>query len=288
MSCGHRRRGFTLVELLVVIGIIALLVSILLPALGRVREQAKSAQCRSNLRQIGVSMLMYARDNRDRFSPTPNQGNWYRRVPAGSRVFYRILLPLDSDAYWGIAYLPYLTTVNFRRYYDQPATSWDEIDAATGAGRRVHWCPSMNFMDPDSGFTDNNDPFRASYGINGYVGGFKRVSTIKQPSRVIVAQDHVEHRIDDNGDTLVAGGSPLATLRQWRQGHPQAASTWNGVSGFVFAASIDEVFRHNGKRANNALFLDGHVNSIPRGSKRWLDGEQPQAAYDGNWSKTPN
>ena len=59
------RKGFTLIELLVVMVIIALLVGLLLPALGRAKEEARKTQCRSNLRQIGLAIEMYANDNRD-------------------------------------------------------------------------------------------------------------------------------------------------------------------------------------------------------------------------------
>ena len=96
---------FTLIELLVVIAIIAVLVAMLLPGLGRAREIARRAVCRSNQQQVGLAVMAYASDNNEYLPP---HGYWYNSAQCSYAMYNDVPAVWTDDLGW-LAKLSYLT-----------------------------------------------------------------------------------------------------------------------------------------------------------------------------------
>jgi prepilin-type N-terminal cleavage/methylation domain-containing protein len=152
-----RRAGFTLVELLVVIAMIAILIGILLPALARARGSAWNIACLARLRSIGQAVHLYADDSKDELPLADHAAGFLDPDPAGTRL-----------ASWSLALLPYLGARGFERA--------DLLEPSRLEGRGADWRASVESLyrcphDP-RGF----DPpareaavYDGSYGYNAYL-----------------------------------------------------------------------------------------------------------------------
>ena len=136
------RRAFTLVELLVVIGIIAVLISILLPTLSGVREQARSVQCLSNLRSCGQALYLYAQQNKGMFPPMALQSP--ETLPAGGLVNEVGIQAMQPGLSYPNVREALARIVNPRSNPDPNVEPFDP------GGLKVFYCPSNFFWDGDT------------------------------------------------------------------------------------------------------------------------------------------
>jgi prepilin-type N-terminal cleavage/methylation domain-containing protein/prepilin-type processing-associated H-X9-DG protein len=155
-----RRSGFTLVELLVVIGIIALLISILLPAMNRAREAARQTQCLSNVRQLGMAARMFVQEHRGRIQSCSD--HQWMLINDPQRMYFEYgqdgVTNFAKD--WASALIPYLGGSHSDTFQNAPTKI-----------RGIFQCPSDRWLDsePAGYYLFNNvttGPNPLSYGIN--------------------------------------------------------------------------------------------------------------------------
>jgi prepilin-type N-terminal cleavage/methylation domain-containing protein len=165
-----RAMRFTLIELLVVIAIIAILMTILFPALNTARDKAKQIQCASNLRQLGLAIHAYAGDF-NTYLPYPNS-LWGHAIIAnclveGGDKLYPLYIPNKS-----IFYCPFRTLANDSGMVWSPAVGgWDTwISYQYLCGKGFYQSPTRITNDPTwRMMTDLNDP--DNRGVNHRSGG---------------------------------------------------------------------------------------------------------------------
>ena len=92
----RRRAGYTLIELLIVIGIIGVLMGLIFPVLGSVKESGRRTKCMSNLRQLGLAIEMYSQDEDDYYAVPLYLGNLFPGYISDARIF---VCPSDNGVY---------------------------------------------------------------------------------------------------------------------------------------------------------------------------------------------
>jgi len=241
-----RQSAFTLIELLTVIAIVAILAAIILPAISKVRANARAAAGTSNLRNIGLSVKLYASENNNMLPyVTIKKEDWNAAHPDPDDQ-------ISGDLQW---------TKQLRDYLPQQSSS------LTARVNVLFVCPNAEYYDSNGNLREGEDISRtytatgAMYGIsasgNRDSEAQRSLNTIYDPSKTILVADGKQ-----------AGTSTACySATVWSQAQTDISSSGPGA-----CSRLD--FRHPGDSIN-LLYVDGHVVR--------MTFDEAQAITEANW-----
>lgn len=243
-------RGFTLIELLVVIAIIAILAAILFPVFAQARESGRKATCISNMKQIGMGLLMYAQDNNETLPwaasniTTPDNFAWYQNI----EPYIKSGIRRDSTG----AFTP--TTFYTCPSYDNSAVPMAPGDPPPPAKAT----PVRSY-----GVNSNLMPFMQSgWSSNWFPGKFTTLAGIDRSAQVVLLTHQTGGRVGVSGDDWTNGCTG---------NEENSAPGW--LSSFYCAAR----FQHSG--GSVYLLADGHAKWFRGPGNSWRARSTTGVAY---------
>ncbi|HEY4330535.1 MAG TPA: prepilin-type N-terminal cleavage/methylation domain-containing protein [Phycisphaerae bacterium] len=234
----YRGRAFTLIELLVVVAIIALLIAILLPSLGKAREKAKQAKCLANVKNMGMCVQLYVADWKHFITFTgTTQDSWTQ------------LLQSAASGYGGIAKLRICPDA------ENPTTTNQATQPWYGRAKNAWGNSQETGPDPITG-----QPLLSSYGLNGWLynggGGFASIGGTTTRNYILPAKSN-DAEIPVFGDCAWRHALPSPG-----DGAPVPADLVNGGTDSVTALPMAKFVLNRHNKAISVGFYDGHATTV--------------------------
>lgn len=269
-----RARGFTLIELLVVIAVLAVLIALLLPAIGKARQQGKMTVCIANVRTQGISVLAYVNEQRECLPP--REVWWNRADAAGGYTNHPWQMHSFLTNYEGRA-------VEFPQAgFPAPQLSWrcPEIRPERDAERQSHfgiihyaanlWLFNSMILDEElhtlrvtaEAYTGWVEPFGGSR--------WRRMDRVVRTSDVVMLMDNVNYYVPSHFHRDARDSYALGCDVSVAEGNP---------------CESDNQGSHEALHRRPAVFADGHASALPTTQAYWHDDQGAYPAPEGGTAR---